>query len=126
VWAAEVAALAVGAVALPAPQALASGRGQIPGALVLTPAISSFSPASGPAGTVVTVNGARFAGSGASCTGTIVTFHGIKAAACTFVSAAKPAPRPGHQLVKYAQPAAGAYAGASDHQKIFTCRHKPG
>ena len=38
----------------------------------------------------------------------------------------EPAPRPGHQLVKYAQPAAGAYAGASGHQKIFTCRHKPG
>ena len=39
---------------------------------------------------------------------------------------AEPAPGPGHQLVKYAQPPAGAYAGASGHQKIFTCCHKPG
>ena len=39
---------------------------------------------------------------------------------------AEPAPGPGQQLVKYAQPPAGAYAGASGHQKIFTCRHKPG
>jgi len=39
---------------------------------------------------------------------------------------AEPAPDPGHQLVKDAQPAAGAYAGASGHQTVFTCRHKPG
>ena len=39
---------------------------------------------------------------------------------------AEPAPGPGQQLVKYAQPPAGIYARASGHQKIFTCRHKPG
>ena len=39
---------------------------------------------------------------------------------------AEPAPGPGQQLVHYAQPPAGAYAGASGHQKIFTCPHKPG
>jgi predicted MFS family arabinose efflux permease len=39
---------------------------------------------------------------------------------------AEPAPGPGQQLVRYAQPPAGAYAGASGHQKIFTCRHEPG
>ena len=42
---------------------------------------------------------------------------------------------PGHQLIKYPQPAAGVYkypqpaagvyAGASGGQKIFTCPHKP-
>lgn len=39
---------------------------------------------------------------------------------------AEPAPGPGQQLVHYAQPPAGAYAGASGRQKIFTGRHKPG
>jgi len=39
---------------------------------------------------------------------------------------AEPAADPGHQLIQHAQPAAGAYAGASGHQTLFTCRHKPG
>ena len=39
---------------------------------------------------------------------------------------AETAPDPGHQLVEYTQPLAGAYAGASGHQTVFTCRHKPG
>lgn len=41
-------------------------------------------------------------------------------------SPAEPAPGPGHQLVEYAQPPAGAYAGPSGHQTVFTCHHKPG
>src|SRR5262249_46214264 len=39
---------------------------------------------------------------------------------------AETAPGPGHQLIEYAQPPAGAYAGASGHQTVFTCHHKPG
>ncbi len=87
--AAVVVAMALGGLggaAWQAPQALASAEG---GAMALAPTISSFTPTSGPAGTVVTVNGAEFAGSGTACTGTTVTFHGVKAAACTFVSSAK-------------------------------------
>ena len=38
---------------------------------------------------------------------------------------AETAPDPRHQLVKYAQPPAGAYAGASGHQTVVTCHHKP-
>jgi hypothetical protein len=38
---------------------------------------------------------------------------------------AETGPDPGHQLIKYPQPPARVYAGASGHQKIITSRHKP-
>jgi outer membrane protein assembly factor BamB len=84
--AAVVVTMALGVFAVQAPLALAAGGGQPGAASALAPTISSFLSA---AGTAVTVNGTGFAGSDASCTGTTVIFHAIKASACTSVSATR-------------------------------------
>ena len=45
--------------------------------------------------------------------------------AIVYIPHAETGPGPGHQLVKYPQPPAKVYAGASGHQRIITSRHKP-
>lgn len=51
------------------------------------PAITSFGPTTGAFGTIVTIKGTAFVGSGSSCKGMTVKFDGIAASACTFISA---------------------------------------
>jgi outer membrane protein assembly factor BamB len=48
--------------------------------------VTSFTPASGPIGTTVTITGSGFTGSGSTCTGLTVRFNGT-IGGCTFVSA---------------------------------------